>query len=103
MNYLISPEDYKRLNSSRYIHLMMRLLNLLNDRNSPVGIVKQAVVADYNMKGIIPQERCSKLKEKYVFEIKKVRRVYYIGNGYSIPLFYDLALAQAEIRRAIVR
>lgn len=44
--------------------LMIRLLNLLKNRDSP-GIVVGRLQHD----GIIAHNRCSKLKEKYVIEI----------------------------------
>ena len=68
-NYLISPEDYKRLAPSRYTSD-----DEIVEFAKTIGIHPGIVAGRLQHEGIIPQERCSKLKEKYVFEIKKMNR-----------------------------
>lgn len=64
-NYLISPADYKRLAPSRYTS---------DDEivafAKTIGIHPGIVAGRLQHEGIIAQNRCSKLKEKYVIEIK---------------------------------
>ncbi len=66
-NYLISPADYKRLSPSRYT----------SDEDiiefaKTIGIHPGIVAGRLQHEGIIAQNRCSKLKEKYVIEIKHI-------------------------------
>lgn len=66
-NYLISPEDYRRFAPSRYTSD-----DEIVEFAKTIGIHPGIVAGRLQHEGIIPQERCSKLKEKYVFETKKI-------------------------------
>ena len=66
-NYLISPEDYRRLAPSRYTSD-----DEIVEFAKTIGIHPGIVAVRLQYEGIIQQERCSKLKEKYVFETKKI-------------------------------
>lgn len=65
MNYLVSPADYKRLAPSRYISD-----DEIVEFAKEIGIHPGIVAGRLQHEGIIAQNRCSKLKEKYVIEIK---------------------------------
>lgn len=66
-NYLISLEDYKKLSPSRYIsdHEIVEFAKT-------IGIHPGIVAGRLQHEGIIAQNRCSKLKEKYVIEISHI-------------------------------
>ena len=64
-NYLISPTDYKRLAPSKYISD-----DEIVEFAKSIGIHPGIVAGRLQHEGIIAQNRCSKLKEKYVIEIK---------------------------------
>lgn len=64
-NYLISPADYKRLAPSRFISDD----EIVEFANS-IGIHPGIVAGRLQHERIIAQNRCAKLKEKYVIEIK---------------------------------
>ena len=64
-NYLIPPADYKRLAPSRYISD-----DEIAEFAKAIGIHPGIVAGRLQHEGIIAQNRCSKLKEKYVIEIK---------------------------------
>ena len=64
-NYLISPADYKRLAPSRYISD-----DEIVEFAKTIGIHPGIVAGRLQHEGIIAQNRCSKLKEKYVIEIE---------------------------------
>lgn len=64
-NYLISPEDYRKLAPSKYISD-----DEIVEFAKTIGIHPGIVAGRLQHEGIIPQYRCSKLKEKYVIEIK---------------------------------
>lgn len=65
MNYLISPMDYKRLAPTRYISD-----DEIVEFAKTIGIHPGIVAGRLQYEGIIAQNRCSKLKEKYVIETK---------------------------------
>lgn len=65
MNYLISPADYKRLALTRYISD-----DEIVEFAKNTGIHPGIVAGRLQHEGVIAQNRCSKLKEKYVIEIK---------------------------------
>lgn len=65
MNYLISPMDYKRLAPTRYISD-----DEIVEFAKSIGIHPGIVAGRLQYEGIIAQNRCSKLKEKYVIETK---------------------------------
>ncbi len=65
-NYLISPADYKRLAPSRYTS-DDEIVKFAEE----IGIHPGIVAGRLQHEGIIAQNRCSKLKEKYVIEIKQ--------------------------------
>lgn len=65
MNYLIPIADYKRLAPSRYISD-----DEIVEFARTIGIHPGIVAGRLQHEGIIAQNRCSKLKEKYVIEIK---------------------------------
>ena len=62
-NYLISPVDYKRLAPSKYTSDD----DIIEFARS-IGIHPGIVAGRLQHDGIIAQNRCSKLKEKYVIE-----------------------------------
>ena len=64
---MIAPEDYRRLAPSRYTSD-----DEIVEFAKTIGIHPGIVAGRLQHEGIIPQERCSKLKEKYGFEIKKI-------------------------------
>lgn len=64
MNYLISPADYRRLAPSRFIS-DEDILGF----SEKIGIHPGIVAGRLQHEGIIAQNRCSSLKEKYVIEI----------------------------------
>ena len=63
-NYLIPPVDYRRLAPSKYTSDD----EIVEFANS-IGIHPGIVAGRLQHEGIIAQNRCSKLKEKYVIEI----------------------------------
>ena len=65
MNYLISPANYRRLAPSRYTSD-----DEIVEFAKTIGIHPGIVAGRLQHEGIIEQNRCSKLKEKYVIEIK---------------------------------
>ena len=65
MNYLISPMDYKRLAPTRYISD-----DEIVEFAKSIGIHPGIVAGRLQYEGIIAQNRCSKLKEKYVIATK---------------------------------
>lgn len=65
MNYLISPADYRRLAPSRYISD-----DEIVEFAKTIGIHPGIVAGRLQHEGIIAYNRCTKLKEKYVIEIK---------------------------------
>ena len=65
MNYLISPADYKRLAPTRYISD-----DEIVEFAESIAIHPGIVAGRLQHEGIIAQNRCSKLKEKYMIEIK---------------------------------
>lgn len=65
MNYLISPADYERLSQSKYTSD-----DEIVEFAKAIGIHPGIVAGRLQHEGIIAQNRCSKLKEKYVIEIK---------------------------------
>ena len=65
MNYLISPADYKRLAPTRYISD-----EEIVEFAKSIAIHPGIVAGRLQREGIIAQNRCSKLKEKYMIEIK---------------------------------
>lgn len=65
MNYLISPSDYRKLAPSRFISD-----EEIVEFAQKIGIHPGIVAGRLQHDGIIAQNRCSKLKEKYVIEIK---------------------------------
>ena len=65
MNYLTSPEDYRRLVQLRYISD-----DEIVKFAKTIGIHPRIVVGRLQHEGIISWNRCSGLKEKYVIEIK---------------------------------
>lgn len=69
-NYLISPADYKRLAPSRYISD-----DEIVEFAKSIGIHPGIVVGRLQHEGIIAPNRCSKLKEKYVIEMKHRQQV----------------------------
>lgn len=64
-NYLISPADYRRLSPSKYTSD-----DEIIEFAKTIGIHPGIVAGRLQHEGIIAQNRCSKLKEKYVIEIK---------------------------------
>lgn len=64
-NYLISPADYRRLSPSKYTSD-----DEIVEFAKTIGIHPGIVAGRLQHEGIIAQNRCSKLKEKYVIEIK---------------------------------
>jgi addiction module HigA family antidote len=62
-NYLIAPDDYKRFAPSRYTS-DEEIIRFANSIGIDPGIVAGRLQNDH----IIPHNRCSKLKRKYVFE-----------------------------------
>ena len=64
-NYLISPADYKRLAPSKYTSD-----EEIIEFAKSIGIHPGIVAGRLQHEGIIAQNRCSKLKEQYVIEIK---------------------------------
>lgn len=64
-NYLIPPADYKKLAPSKYTSD-----NEIVEFAKSIGIHPGIVAGRIQHEGIIAQNRCSKLKEKYVIEIK---------------------------------
>ena len=66
-NYLISPADYKRLAPTRYIS-DDEIIEFANT----IGIHPGIVAGRLQHEGVIAQNRCSKLKEKYVIEMKHI-------------------------------
>lgn len=64
-DFLISPADYKRLAPSKYISD-----DEIVKFAKTIGIHPGIVAGRLQHEGIIAQSRCSKLKEKYVIEIK---------------------------------
>ena len=64
-NYLISPADYKKFAPSKYTS-DDEIVEFANT----IGIHPGIVAGRLQHEGIIAQNRCSKLKEKYVIEIK---------------------------------
>jgi Zn-dependent peptidase ImmA (M78 family) len=64
-NYLISPADYRRLSPSRYTSD-----DEIVEFAKTIGIHPGIVAGRLQHEGIIAQNRCSKLKEKYVIEVK---------------------------------
>ena len=64
-NYLISPADYKRFAPSKYTS-DDEIVEFANT----IGIHPGIVAGRLQHEGIIAQNRCSKLKEKYLIEIK---------------------------------
>lgn len=65
MNYLIPPADYKRLAPSRYTSD-----DEIVEFAKTIGIHPGIVAGRLQHEGIIAQNRCSKLKEKYVIDLK---------------------------------
>ena len=66
-NYLISPADYKRLVPTRYTSD-----DEIVEFAKRIGIHPGIVAGRLQHEGVIAQNRCSKLKEKYVIEIKHI-------------------------------
>ncbi|MBU5681281.1 HigA family addiction module antitoxin [Blautia sp. MSJ-9] len=64
-NYLIPPAEYKKLAPSKYTSD-----NEIVEFAKSIGIHPGIVAGRMQHEGIIAQNRCSKLKEKYVIEIK---------------------------------
>lgn len=64
-NYLILPADYRRLSPSKYTSD-----DEIIEFAKTIGIHPGIVAGRLQHEGIIAQNRCSKLKEKYVIEIK---------------------------------
>lgn len=64
-DYLISPSDYHRFSPTKYTSDE----EIIAFANS-IGIHPGIVAGRLQHEKIIPQNRCSKLKEKYVFEIQ---------------------------------
>ena len=64
-NYLISSADYKRFAPSRYTSD-----DEIVEFAKTIGIHPGIVVGRLQHDGILAQNRCSKLKEKYVIKIK---------------------------------
>lgn len=67
MNYLIPPADYKRLAPTKYTSD-----DEIVEFAKSIGIHPGIVAGRLQHEGIIAQNRCSKLKEKYVIEIKHI-------------------------------
>lgn len=67
MNYLIPPADYKRLAPTKYTSD-----DEIVEFAKSIGIHPEIVAGRLQHEGIIAQNRCSKLKEKYVIEIKHI-------------------------------
>ena len=65
-NFLISPADYKRLSPTRYTSD-----DEIVEFAKTIGIHPGIVAGRLQHEGIIAQNRCSMLKEKYVIEIKR--------------------------------
>ena len=65
-NFLISPADYKRLSPTRYTSD-----DEIVEFAKTIGIHPGIVAGRLQHEGIIAQNRCSLLKEKYVIEIKR--------------------------------
>jgi addiction module HigA family antidote len=65
-NFLISPADYKRLSPTRYTSD-----DEIVEFAKTIGIHPGIVAGRLQHEGIISQNRCSMLKEKYVIEIKR--------------------------------
>lgn len=66
-NYLIPPADYKRLNPSRYTSD-----DEIVEFARTIGIHPGIVAGRLQHEGIIAQNRCAKLKGKYVIGIKHI-------------------------------
>ncbi len=66
-NYLIPPADYKKLNPTMYISD-----EEIVEFARKIGIHPGIVAGRLQHEGIITQNRCSKLKEQYVIEIKHI-------------------------------
>ncbi len=66
-NYLISPADYKRLAPSRYTSD-----DEIIKFAETIGIHPGIVAGRLQHEGIIAQNRCSKLKEKYIIEVNHI-------------------------------
>ena len=64
-NYLISQADYKRLAPTRYTSD-----DEIVEFAKTIGIHPGIVAGRLQHEGVIAQNRCSKLKEKYMIEIK---------------------------------
>jgi len=67
MDYLIPPEEYKKLEPTRYTSD-----NEIKEFAKKIGIHPGIVAGRLQHEGIIAQNRCSKLKEKYVIKIKHI-------------------------------
>ena len=67
MDYLISPKDYEKLNPTRYTSD-----NDIKEFAKEIGIHPGIVAGRLQHEGIIAQNRCSKLKEKYVIKIQHI-------------------------------
>ena len=64
-DYLIAPADYKKFSPSKYTSD-----NEIVEFAKKIGIHPGIVAGRMQHDGIIPQNRCSKLKEKYIIETK---------------------------------
>lgn len=64
-DYLISPSDYKKFSPSKYTSD-----NEIVEFAKKIGIHPGIVAGRMQHDGIIPQNGCSKLKEKYIIETK---------------------------------
>ena len=67
MDYLISPKDYEKFNPTRYTSD-----NDIKEFAKEIGIHPGIVAGRLQHEGIIAQNRCSKLKEKYVIKIQHI-------------------------------
>jgi len=67
MDYLIPPKDYEKLNPTRYTSD-----NDIKEFAKEIGIHPGIVAGRLQHEGIIAQNRCSKLKEKYVIKTQHI-------------------------------
>ena len=65
-NYLIPPKDLRRFSPTKYTSD-----NEIVEFANSIGIHPGIVAGRLQHEKIIPQNRCSKLKEKYTIEIKR--------------------------------